>query len=156
MTATINRSASDVNDIINAFLKRRQILVEDAPWKVRESPLGGLGIFAEHDLNPGDIIYRDYPVILGPRCLAEPTDMCVSCYSILDLSPCPKKCGLLLCSNCQASPAHREECEFLGQRISGDRSDKITSHLTNSLTPLRSLFLSLEDKAVVLYLKVSI
>lgn len=76
----MSRSKEKLNVIITSYLKRQNIYQENAPWVIKESPLGGFGIFAKHDLDPGDLILHDYPIILGPRFAPDIPDMCVACF----------------------------------------------------------------------------
>ena len=83
---------------------------------------------ANRDLNPGDIILREKPIVTGPNLdnaspegsLDQP--VCLGCYSPLRQStfhPC-RKCKAPLCSNaCEDHPAHIEECGILKQNPIG-------------------------------------
>lgn len=74
------RTKEKLNNLINNYLKRRNIYYENAIWIIQESPLGGFGVFAKKDIEPGKLIFHDYPVILGPRLLTNIPDMCSVCY----------------------------------------------------------------------------
>ena len=79
---------------------------------------------AARDLQPGDIIVREKPVVTGPNLdnassggsLTE--SVCLGCYALLQqktFHPC-RKCKAPLCSSsCEESTLHKEECVILKQ-----------------------------------------
>lgn len=76
----MKRNKEQLNFIIDNFLRRNDIYYECAPWCIKESPFGGFGVFATRDIEPGEFIFHDHPVILGPRFLPNIPEMCVACY----------------------------------------------------------------------------
>lgn len=76
----MSRSKEKLNNLITNYLKRKKIYYEDAPWIITESPLGGFGVFAKRDISPGEFIFHDFPIILGPRFLSNIPEMCVACF----------------------------------------------------------------------------
>lgn len=76
----MKRTKEKVGDTIEGYLKRKEIYYDNAPWTIRESPLGGFGVFANRNIKSGEFIFHDSPVILGPRFLPNIPDMCVSCF----------------------------------------------------------------------------
>ncbi|KAG5868020.1 hypothetical protein JTB14_032325 [Gonioctena quinquepunctata] len=144
------RTKEKLNETITDFLKRNGLLVEEAPWEIRESPLGGFGIFARRDMEPGEIIFRDFPVIFGPRCQAgTPEKNCINCLCKTNLTNCPDKCGLLLCESCVNSPKHSQECALIQRLKNGHNLEEHSIEITKCLSPLRALLLSKEDVEVV-------
>ena len=79
---------------------------------------------ARRDLNPGDIILREKPIVTGPNLdnassgglLSEA--VCLGCYAPLQqqtFHPCRKCKGPLCGKSCEDSPSHAEECAILKQ-----------------------------------------
>lgn len=141
--------------LIIDYLKSRDIYCEKKPWEIRVSPLGGRGIFATRDIAPGELIFVDCPVVLGPRARADSREICVSCYKNYDLIKCYRNCGLPVCSNeCANSHIHKKECSIINfWKKSDDNNHEITKDLLRCLTPIRSLFLNENDKNLVKLLK---
>lgn len=76
----MSRTKEKLNDILNNYLKRHHLYRENAPWVIKDSPLGGFGVFTKHDIEPGELIFYDSPIILGPRVIPNIPDMCITCY----------------------------------------------------------------------------
>ncbi|XP_050307381.1 SET domain-containing protein SmydA-8-like [Anthonomus grandis grandis] len=138
------RNAHRLNQIVSAFLDRHKLLDPNPSWLIQESSLGGFGVFATRDIEAGEVIFQDFPVILGPRCLPNGPRVCVVCYSNKTLGPCKRVCGLDVCGEeCQNSLAHRKECELVRQ------CSPPGIRIFENLTPIRSLLLDENDKEVV-------
>lgn len=73
------RTKERLNTTIRGFLERNELLGHDPGWEVRESEVGGFGVFANRDFDIGEVIFRDLPVIIGPRCLPNCPKLCVRC-----------------------------------------------------------------------------
>ncbi|GJQ67258.1 hypothetical protein Trydic_g8163 [Trypoxylus dichotomus] len=142
------------DNLISDYLKSRNIYRDKKSWDIRTSKLGGRGIFATRDIYPGEIIFVDCPVVLGPRARSDSTEICVNCYKNYDLVKCSRKCGLPICSQeCENSDVHKKECSLINSwKKEVDYSD-ITTELLRCLTPIRSLFLNDADKNLVKMLK---
>lgn len=141
--------------MISDYLKSHEMYREEKPWDIRISALGGRGIFATRDIYPGELIFVDCPVLIGPRARSDSSEICVSCYKKYDLIQCSKNCGLPVCSTkCEDSDIHKKECAIINswKGNSVDCSDA-TKQLLRCLTPIRSLFLSENDKNCVKLLK---
>ena len=79
---------------------------------------------ARRNLNPGDIIVREKPIVTGPDLKdaswggSTSQFVCLGCYALLhpkSFHPC-RKCKAPLCGNsCEESPMHKEECVILKQ-----------------------------------------
>ncbi|CAG9814555.1 unnamed protein product [Phaedon cochleariae] len=150
---TDKRTVDHLATVIEQYMIRNHLFVENCPWQIRSSPLGGFGVFAKRNIEAGDLIFRDLPVILGPRCLNVPLECCLQCFSKSDVKICEKKCGLLLCPSCDNEGKHQGECSLiLSLKTDLDLVEKSTA-MIKCLAPLRSLLLSEEDKEVVKNLK---
>ena len=72
---------------------------------------------ARRELQPGDIILREKPVVTGPN-LEQSQPVCLGCYALLQpkkFHAC-KKCKAPLCSpSCEDSELHKNECPELKQ-----------------------------------------
>lgn len=148
------RTAESLTRIVGNYLKRNDIFYEDVPWEIRESTLGGFGVFAKRNIEPGEFIFVDKAVILGPRCADGLEGFCVNCFNFTKLKSCKNNCGLSLCSDsCQNSFDHQRECKLIRSMSSRSLVENRSLTLLKCLTPLRSLLLSEEDKEIVRLLK---
>ncbi|XP_076269704.1 SET domain-containing protein SmydA-8-like isoform X1 [Rhynchophorus ferrugineus] len=143
------RSASRLNLLILNFLNRYGSYESDPKWEIRESKVGGLGVFATCDIDVGELVFIDSPVLLGPRCIPDCPLICVSCFRQNNLASCNRGCGLpVCCARCQDASAHQRECKLIRQYRSETLND-ISSDLFENLTPIRSLLLHRDDREVV-------
>ncbi|CAG9772024.1 unnamed protein product [Ceutorhynchus assimilis] len=144
------RTANRLNTAINQYLDSRDLLDKNPGWVIQESLVGGLGVFATRDLQPGEVIFRDSPVIIGPRCLPDCSRICASCLSKTPLKQCKNGCGLDLCLNCP-STGHQNQCEFIRKCLpkSVALTEDFRKTLYENYTPITSLFLSEKDKDVI-------
>ncbi|XP_064213006.1 SET domain-containing protein SmydA-8 [Tribolium castaneum] len=150
----MQRNIETITQTIHKYLERKSLAIEDAPWEIKKSELGGFGVFATRAIEVGELIFKDFPVILGPRAAPTCPLSCVSCYSRRDLRLCGKKCGLLVCSEkCEKSLGHQKECKVVRQWQSKPISEDLSVQLVRVLSPIRSLLLGEEDKSVVKCLK---
>lgn len=76
------RTAERLNELVKKFLSRNGLYDDDKPtdWEIRQSELGGFGIFANRNFNVGEVILTDCPVIIGPRCIPNCPKVCVNCF----------------------------------------------------------------------------
>ncbi|XP_067004060.1 SET domain-containing protein SmydA-8 [Anabrus simplex] len=124
----------------------------NSPWTIRMSPLSGRGVFASRDLNPGDVVFRDVPLVLGPRSGSSSPPICVGCHTMgtSTLEACSHGCGLPVCSTaCETAPHHLAECQLL-QRLG---RTEWSMHLLKTVTPLRCLLLPAREKQLLLCLQ---
>ncbi|KAK9882546.1 hypothetical protein WA026_021893 [Henosepilachna vigintioctopunctata] len=144
------RNVDSVTRVIDEYLQRRNLKQEKPAWLIGKSPLGGLGIIANRDIEQGEEIFKDFPIILGPR-VKGPNLFCSSCYQQNDLNYCSRKCGLPLCSE-RCMKFHELECAL----IRGKRTKEVSfmdENLFRIYTPLRSLLLDKDDRNVIAHLK---
>lgn len=114
----------------------------DFGWIVSNSQISGKGIIARKQYNPGDIIFIDYPMVVGPRENINVQPSCVQCYTTKNLRPCSKGCLLPVCSlACENEEMHLFECIYLRKknRNRNLNNENYSIDLIRSLTPLRCL-----------------
>lgn len=151
----MQRSTSEsLNQLINDYLHRYNVILNDKPsWIIKRSKLDGFGVFARQDIQPGEIIFKDYPIILGPRVTLK-QNLCSICYNDANLTKCFSNCGLTLCTNCEKSVQHRRECEFILKSVKhSSNNDENGIDLLKSLPVIRGVLLDDQDKEVVEALK---
>ncbi|XP_072380487.1 SET domain-containing protein SmydA-8-like isoform X1 [Diabrotica undecimpunctata] len=148
------KNEEKLNHVLSDYLKKKSCSTVEPAWIIKKSTLGGFGIFSKRDIQAGEVIFIDYPIILGPRCLKDYPVQCTICYSKRNLTTCDKNCGLIVCNLCKLSEHHQKECllirTFKKDRIFSDEDNKV---LTKCMTPLRSLTLTREDVELVVSLK---
>lgn len=122
-------------------------------WKVSRSQISGKGIISTKVYQPGDVIFIDHPLVVGPRCSTQIKPVCVICY-VTDgtlLKPCPNGCSLPICANCENNIAHKFECEFIRNRARADKINDCSYNLEilRSLTVIRCLQFDSLSKQIV-------
>ena len=85
------------------------------PWRVERSETLGRFLVATKDVEEGELILNESPMVVGPRQLTKP--VCLGCHKELTPSspgtPC-LRCQWPMCSPaCQASPQHDAECRYI-------------------------------------------
>lgn len=124
---------------------------QNLSWRIDNSPLEGRGVFATRDIQVGEIIFKNSPLIVGPRAGVSAKLHCVICLKISNLMPCTKGCGLPVCSfECEQNLNHFKECEFI-KNHNGNMSE-ISIELFRSLTPLRALLMEASQQKLLLSL----
>ncbi|XP_011167732.2 SET domain-containing protein SmydA-8 [Solenopsis invicta] len=107
----------ETDELLKSHLRENNLLQDRLrSWIVDRSPLGGRGLFATRDIQAGELIFTDVPLLMGPRCYNKHLPMCVVCYkNNCPLFPCDYGCGLPICSaECENSAMHVQgECQFL-------------------------------------------
>lgn len=137
------RDLQEITALIADHLRSRFIYNESAPWALKKSPLGGVGVFATRNIDAGEVIFRDLPIILGPRAVLTSPATCVVCHGVVNLKSCSKGCGLPVCSNqCENSSVHTNECEIILKWRNNVKCEDWNAKLVECLTPIRSLFLN--------------
>ncbi|KAF5279280.1 hypothetical protein FQR65_LT15439 [Abscondita terminalis] len=147
---SINKKMLNFNDL---FKNHRQCkFINTSLCEIKSSKIGGRGLFAKTNIKPGEIIFKDHPLIIGPR-TGKSALFCVSCYKPLQNSACSKNCGLPICSQeCEESQIHLKECTFISSRRT-KISNKINVYLFRCLTPIRGLLLNKEQQKLLQFFK---
>lgn len=144
-----------VDSLLKNHLERNSLLPESSSWTVKYSKLGGRGLFTTRDIQQGELIFVDAPLVIGPRCYKKYLPMCVNCYKLdCPLFPCDRGCGLPVCSNeCENSPQHiRLECDYL-KKLKPTSGSMWSMDLLKTVIPVRSLQFSDEEKQLLYVLE---
>ncbi|XP_014279422.1 SET domain-containing protein SmydA-8 [Halyomorpha halys] len=137
-------------DELNRLLKQRELLFGDRKcWYINKSNISGSGVFADKSYETGELIFRDTPIVIGPRSSVLPP-ACVSCMKMgVPLIACSKGCRLPVCSSeCENSISHRMECQLLLE-FSVKEGEFWSPLLYRALTAFRCLLVSDEDKKLI-------
>lgn len=144
------RDLRELTALIVDHLRSCGVYNEADPWILRQSPLGGIGTFAARDIAAGEVIFRDLPIILGPRAVLTTPALCVVCHSASYLKACSKGCGLPVCSNqCENSVLHTNECDVILKWRNNVKFEDWNVKVLECLTPIRSLFLNNFQKRLI-------
>lgn len=147
------RRTETICALLEEYLIEKGLYEEAAPWYIKESPLGGLGIFAKRDINVGEIIFKDAPMVLGPRSVLQNTVYCVVCGAGGEVKACSRGCGLPVCSNiCESLKVHKLECNTILAWRKNKKVDCWDVKLVECLTPIRSLFMKEKHKILAKHL----
>lgn len=142
----------EVEELLKSYLRENNLLQDERrSWIVDCSPLGGRGIFATRDIQAGELIFTDVPLLIGPRCYKKYLPMCVVCYkNDCPLFPCDHGCGLPICSTeCENSAMHTQrECRFL-REWAPTCGSTWSKDLLLTVVLIRSLTLSKEQRKLL-------
>ena len=113
------------------------------PWRVERDDTVGRFLVATKDLEEGELIINETPMVVGPRQLTKP--VCLGCYKEITATtpwkPCVR-CHWPVCSlKCQDSPHHDAECratQAAGARVRVEHFDQINM-MYACITVLRAL-----------------
>ncbi|XP_069688370.1 SET domain-containing protein SmydA-8 [Periplaneta americana] len=142
----MSASSEDTASLLRAHLAAAGIAddPQSSPWTLGPSPLGGRGVFATRDIAAGELVFRDPPLVVGPRAGRHCPPVCVGCHGGPEgLVPCSRGCGLPVCSApCEDAPHHRHECDRLRSwGRPGPPHDAWCPELLRAATPVRCLAL---------------
>lgn len=122
------------------------------PYKLNMSAELGYHIVATRDIQQGEIILKEDPIILGPKIVS--LSVCLGCgrrvktATGIEVYKC-STCGWPMCGpQCETSPLHVPECNLMKERgfranINPQEGKKEAAYC--SITPLRCLLLKTED-----------
>lgn len=140
-----------VNALLHRHLESRGLQADRGSWKIDYSTLGGRGMFATRDIDQGELIFVDAPLVVGPRCYNKYLPMCINCYkSGCPLFPCDRGCGLPVCSTvCENSSRHAEmECDYL-RGLRPNCGSMWSMELLQAVVPIRALSLDDDQRNLV-------
>lgn len=82
-------------------------------WEIKNSSIGGRGLFATKAIPQGTLIFINRPLVIAPRADCAEESFCSYCYKQRDCYPC-KQCSLPVCSEeCFTTKEHNRECNFI-------------------------------------------
>lgn len=96
--------------------------------KVEDGGHVGRHLVATHDIEQGEILIKEDPLIWGPSQITLP--VCLGCGANVNQnnSTSCTKCGWPVCDQeCQNSPDHTPECHYTQQR-----EEKVNQHIEPS------------------------
>ena len=117
-----------------------------APFEVIERRERGKCLVARRDIQPGELVLRDKPIVQSPytKSLAQ----CLQCGRKVDGSYRCRKCGFPMCDiSCANGDVHRVECLILSREnfeAEIDNVDEMDDHYA-CIMPLRCLALRTSD-----------
>ncbi|XP_075992584.1 SET domain-containing protein SmydA-8-like isoform X2 [Anticarsia gemmatalis] len=120
-------------------------------WIIKQSKLGGRGLFASQTIKKGSLIFDNKPLVIAPRSDCIGQTYCSVCFTIVDschqCHPC-KKCSLIVCSQeCKTTLKHEEECNFITSNwIPKTDCDNYVDVIPPVLNYLRFLLLTEKQK----------
>lgn len=138
-------------ELILNHLKSNGIHITAPKWTLKESQLGGRGLFSTCDIKPGEVIFVDCPIIMGPRSGVDIPPRCVTCFKKDTSRMCSKQCGLIVCGiDCENSEQHIWECNKISNWKDGSKNLK---NITRYLSPIRALRLNSYKADLMKHLK---
>lgn len=129
---------------------------EQPLWRLGASKLSGRGVFAVHDILPGEVIFRERALVVGPTARTG-TDLnrCICCHKFLKGLHilCTRGCTLPVCEMCSESDIHRAECDWFNrwkpiQEVNKD-SDIVNTSTLRILTAIRVFLLEPNRRSLV-------
>lgn len=138
-------------ELLESHLRENNLARDESrSWTIKRSPMKGRGIFATRDIQVGELIFTDVPMLLGPRCCSKYLPMCVVCYkNNCPLFPCDHGCGLPICSTkCENSMSHSQECRLLKEWMPTCGSTW-SKDLLLAMVPIRGFTLSKEQRKLL-------
>ncbi|CAD0195987.1 unnamed protein product [Chrysodeixis includens] len=83
-------------------------------WTIKQSALGGRGLFASQPIKNGTLIFKNNPLVTAARADRAGDTYCCVCYKNRDTCYNCDKCFLAICSEeCKLSSEHEAECTFI-------------------------------------------
>ncbi|XP_014600926.1 PREDICTED: protein msta, isoform B-like [Polistes canadensis] len=138
--------------VLKNHLKRHELLSDGSQaWTVGYSSFGGRGLFANRDIEAGELIFVDYALLISPRNSEKYLPLCVSCYKDkCPLFSCDRGCGLPICSQiCEDSKKHVDyECKYL-RKLEPTCGSNWSIDLLRGLLAVRAITLDDEKRDVL-------
>lgn len=120
------------------------------PYEVKSNEILGRHLIATRDINEGEIILKQNPLVLGPKTVSYP--LCLGCHKTLNFEKNGRfdcsKCFWPLCDKfCETSALHEQECDVLAKtNYKPTINENNTKQSVYSLiTPLRALLLKINN-----------
>lgn len=142
--------SDQLSQLVNEHLSACGTL--SAKWIIADSPLGGRGLFAVKDINSGETLFVDTPLVQGPRSRTNLQQSCTVCSKVTGTSfiNCTN-CALILCSEqCKNTDVHQDDCATISRWNTKLPLEEIDdTQLSRALTPIRALTLNEKQKEFV-------
>ncbi|KAI4502960.1 hypothetical protein M0802_002004 [Mischocyttarus mexicanus] len=142
--------------VLKNHLKRYNLLSNGSQaWTVGYSSFDGRGLFANRDIEAGELIFVDNAILISPRNSEKYLPLCVSCYKDkCPLFPCDRGCGLPVCSQtCEDSNKHVDhDCEYL-RKLEPNCGSNWSMDLLRGLLAVRAISLDDEQREVLAVLQ---
>jgi len=118
---------------------------EQLPYRVEESDDAGRFLVASRDIEKGEVVLSDLPLVAGPI-YTRTRPVCLECLRHLEEATSQNclGCGMPLCGDqCQGGPWHRSECQVFKEAGMREEIDDFGEchPLYSCITPLRMLLL---------------
>jgi len=140
----ISASTQELAELIDLHLG--ELRPKEPSWRVADSPISGRGIFATREIAPGEELFRERTLLVGPTAHRS-TNLrtCTICYRLIPGSTdsealCPAGCGLPACSECRDSSRHALECKLF-RKWKPLESQRIEPRALRILSVVRCFFL---------------
>jgi hypothetical protein len=118
-------------------------------WNIEYREGFGRCMIATRDIQPNELIFRDKPIVIGPRSSNYEKIFCVCCYKVSQkLVLCSQKCKFPVCIECSTSDNHKAECELI-RSWKLKIENRYSKYLFRALTVIRTLLLSEKHKEIV-------
>ncbi|XP_041982350.1 SET domain-containing protein SmydA-8 [Aricia agestis] len=115
-------------------------------YSVSQNDKYGRYLTAKKDIERGEVIFSDLPVVVGPKPDTPP--LCLGCYCPVEQTVC-SHCSWPICSPaCEQDPHHQLECEiFQASNVKFQNVEDWTAPATqlDCITPLRLLLAKEKD-----------
>lgn len=124
-------------------------------WAIKQSHLGGRGLFATQAIKKGTLIFKNKPLIVAPRADRAGDTYCSVCYKISDSCYNCERCSMSICSEeCKTSREHDADCNFITEKWKPKpECDKYSEILARMQIYLRFLLLKDEQKLLLYILQ---
>ncbi|CAH2093115.1 unnamed protein product [Euphydryas editha] len=121
-------------------------MVDVCHYNVLQNEIYGRYLTANKDLECGELIFVDSPIVVGPKPDASP--LCLGCYCPVENTVC-SRCSWPICSTeCEQSVQHKPECEIFSQakvRFQPVEDWSASSPQLDCITPLRLILAKEKD-----------
>ncbi|CAD7091694.1 unnamed protein product [Hermetia illucens] len=127
-------------------------------WRVSATSISGRGLFAVRDIQPGEIIFREKPLLIGPTAGKDSSlNICSVCYRPCENNECvcPRGCSLPVCELCLDSKQHLLECN-LYKSWQPAHPQKVMRANLRALVWIRGLLLNETQKHLVNVLQANV
>lgn len=120
-------------------------------WSIKQSDLGGRGLFTTKHIKQGTLIFENKPLVIGPRLDHCISSYCTVCYKISDDSFKCNMCLMLLCSKeCEIARDHKKMCDYITKNWIPKSNSKQLETLCRVQTYLKCIVLENQNQLHIL------